>query len=138
MQTTRKTNKATTTVAKPQQTKIDEPNPADSNRETQEKIHEFEPGMDPDDPAATANEDDVTITWAIKVVVGKKTVFLHFKGSSTLNRLLSPLQFPMAVSTVQEELMNKIVIPLASAFQEEVNRRVLEDAAMKNGGATLT
>jgi hypothetical protein len=138
MQTTTKANKANTNEAKTQQTKIDGPNPSDSNREIQENSHEFEPGMDPYDPAATANEDDVTITWAIKVIVGNKTVFLHFKGSSTLNRLLSPLHLPLAVRTVEKEVINKIVIPLASAFQEEITRRALEDAAMGNGGATLT
>jgi hypothetical protein len=87
---------------------------------------QVKPSVNIDALLATASECDVTISWQVEAVRGKNKVLFSFTGVSTLNQLLAPEFVALAPDKVSDELIQKVVIPAASAFQIEANRVALE------------
>lgn len=77
--------------------------------------------------------DDVRIRWDVRAVRGKDKPFAHLKGESTLHRIFAENMLPLAPSIVGQEITDKIVRPMASLFQSEANRMVLEIVAADKG-----
>ena len=113
----------------PSLTKIGGLDVTGSSPELQQIIDQLMPELRLDDPDAKADEHDVTFKWNVKVVLGKDTAFLHFRGSSVLNRMLAPESLATAPYKAEEEIVSKIVMPVVAAIQAEANRRALEIVA---------
>ena len=87
------------------------------------RIHEIMESL-----SSIAGEEDVTIGWHVEVTRGKDTVVLDLPGLCTLNRLLAPESMHLARDKFTDELIQKMVIPVAFYFQAEANRYALEIA----------
>jgi hypothetical protein len=87
------------------------------------RIHEMVESL-----SSIAGEEDVTIGWHLEVTRGKDTVVLDLPGLCTLNRLLAPESMHLARDKFTDELIQKMVIPVAFYFQAEANRYALEIA----------
>lgn len=123
MSTTKKANtKARKTENMPKQMQHGSLDAAVSSSE----LHQTNDQFMIDGPGAKANEDDVTLKWRVRVIRGEDIVFLDIDGVSTMNRIFAPENLAMAPSTVQEEIFNKVALPIASAFQAFANHRALE------------
>jgi hypothetical protein len=73
--------------------------------------------------------DDVRIHWDVRAIRGSNTAFAHLKGSVTLHQLLSTQMLPDSPHRVEQEMIEKIVIPMVGIVQEESNRMALEIVA---------
>jgi hypothetical protein len=85
------------------------------------RIHEIVESL-----SSIAGEEDVTIGWHVEVTRGKDTVVLDLTGLCTLNRLLAPESIQLATDKFTDELIQKMVIPVAHYFQADANRYALE------------
>lgn len=73
--------------------------------------------------------DDVRVYWDVRAIRGSNTAFAHLKGSSTLHKLLAPEMLSNTTERVEQEITDKIVIPMVGIFQIEANRMALEIVA---------
>ncbi len=76
-------------------------------------------------------KDDVRICWDVRTIRGKDTAFAHLQGNSTLHQALAPLMIEDALYKVEQEITDKIIVPMVGAFQDFVNRVALEELAAK-------
>ena len=69
--------------------------------------------------------DDVRMCWNVRVMRGADKLFAHSKGTSPLVGILAENRMIDATSTVENEILNKITLPIVGAIQAEVNRFAL-------------
>lgn len=79
----------------------------------------------------SAGENDLRMLWDVRIVRGKDTAFCHVKGASSLPAMLANNMRANAPSQIQEEVSEKIMMPLVSAMQAEVERSTFEDLAKR-------
>ncbi|TAF23014.1 MAG: hypothetical protein EAZ71_13325 [Verrucomicrobia bacterium] len=134
------TNKATPEPTASASTITSDPEAAGGSTELLETVAPTNPDMETAALLANLHEDDVTIAWRVEATVGKKRIVWEFKGVSTLNRLLALDFISLATEKINQELIDKVVVPVVSVFQAEANRRGLELAGPgpANGFNTLT
>lgn len=79
--------------------------------------------------AAFTNADkyDVRFLWEVKIIQGVDEPFGQVSGISTMPGLLDPVHLHRAVGLVNEEMVSKIVMPVAGKFQDLVNDKALEE-----------
>lgn len=73
--------------------------------------------------------DDVRIHWEVRAIRGKDTAFAHLKGSGTLHKILAPNMLMNAPERIEQEITDKIVLPMVAIVQGEANRMALEIVA---------
>lgn len=73
--------------------------------------------------------DDVRINWDVRAIRGKDTAFAHLNGSSSLHNILAQNMLMNAPERIQQEITDKIVLPMVSVIQGEANRMALEIVA---------
>jgi len=76
-----------------------------------------------------ATMDDIKINWNVCIIRGKDTQFGRFRGTSTLQSFFADRNLAMATEIAEQEFINKILIPVIAAVQDEVSRIVLKNAA---------
>lgn len=79
--------------------------------------------------AEEASQDDLRMYWDVRLVRGKDTPFTHVKGSTHLPGILTRKMRPLASSTIEVEVRNKINLPLVSMIQSVVECATLEELA---------
>lgn len=89
---------------------IDLLNRKDKALEPVEKFHEAVEG---------AEDDDVRIYWDVHLVRGKNKPLRRVQGSSTLPSLLTDKLLPNAPSMIQQEIVEKVALPLTALFMQE-------------------
>lgn len=72
------------------------------------------------------NTDDVRIEWNVYAISMDTKSLVSLQGSSTLNRVLSPIRLSESPAIVRREIEDKISIPLIAELQSEMQRRALE------------
>ena len=80
-----------------------------------------------------ATMDDIKIIWNVSIIRGKDTQFDKFHGTSTLQSLFADRNLAMATAIAEQEFINKILIPVIGAVQDEVSRIALKNAAGVEG-----
>jgi len=73
--------------------------------------------------AAAASVDDVRIYWDVRIVRGKDRHFASSEGVSTLPGALSSKMKANGPAMIQQEVVDKIALPLMAAFQAEGERQ---------------
>lgn len=104
---------------------------ATAQQQTQNVLKHLQPLTDFHQAVEDASRNDVRIYWDVRLVRGEDTPFSHVHGTSSLPAMLAPNMRPNAPSKIQEEATEKILIPLVSAMQAEVQRTALENAAKR-------
>lgn len=89
----------------------------------------LQPQIDFHKAVEEATMDDLRIYWDVRVVRGQDSAFAHVKGTSTLGALLAPNRKALAPSMIQEEIIEKISMPLTATLQTEVERLTREGLA---------
>jgi len=117
---------AATTPSKAKNGNFDNPEPLEALKQL---MVDLEPVLKFHMEAEKAAMDDVTIHWDVTSIRGKDTVFAQTRGSSTLNMLLEPSMMIEAMPRVEQEITDKIIVPMVGAFQDFVNRVALEELA---------
>lgn len=77
----------------------------------------------------TANEDDLRMSWDVRLVRGKDTPYQHVKGTCSLPSLLAPKMIATATSAVEREIHEKILMPMAARLQSDVEATLLRSPA---------
>lgn len=67
----------------------------------------------------TAIDEDVRVYWDVRVVYGRDKPLKGVQGSSTMPGLLTEKMLPNAPSMIQQEIVDKIAIPLTAVFMRE-------------------
>jgi len=73
--------------------------------------------------------DDIKIRWEVRTIRGSSTPFAHLKGSSTLHKILAPNMLINAPERIEQEITDKILLPMVAIFQGEAQRMALEIVA---------
>ena len=68
----------------------------------------------------SAGKDDLRIYWDVRVVRGEDTPFMSTSGSSTLPGCLAEKQQANASAVIQQEVVDKIAVPLVGRIQSFV------------------
>ena len=88
------------------------------------RIHDlFKPLFEFHEAAEEASEHDVRMYWDFRVVRGSNTHFAHFNGVSTFPGLLAPKMLPLAPGMIQQEIIDKIAMPLTAQLMTEAEKR---------------
>lgn len=73
-----------------------------------------------------ANQNDVRIFWDVHIVRGSNTPLKRVRGSSSLPDLLSKKMVANAPSIIQQEIVEKIAMPLTGAFMLDRSGKPIE------------
>jgi hypothetical protein len=85
-----------------------------------------------------AGGDDLRIFWDVRVIRGASDICMTSSGSSSLPGALSVKLRPNAATAIQQEVVEKIAIPLVGKMQALVESGALDTAARATKGvATL-
>lgn len=66
-----------------------------------------------------AKQDDLRIYWDVRLVRGKDTPFASVTGTSTLPGALTAKMKSNSPTMIQQEVMDKIALPLTAVFMNE-------------------
>lgn len=80
-----------------------------------------------------ATADDLRMFWDVRVVRGADTPFAHLTGSTPMPRILSSNMRALGPSKIENEITNKILIPLMAMVQTEVERAASEGLSAEEG-----
>jgi len=67
----------------------------------------------------SAEDEDVRVYWDVRIVSGKDIPLKGVQGSSTMPGLLTEKMIPQAPSMIQQEIVDKIALPLTGVFMTE-------------------
>jgi hypothetical protein len=68
-----------------------------------------------------AKDEDIRLFWDVRVVRGADTPLFEFTGSSSMTGALSPKQLPLLTAAIQQEVNDKISVPLVGKTQQMVD-----------------
>lgn len=101
----------------------------DAYKELEELFRKLDPWVKFNENLVEAEPDDGVLYWDAKLLRGKDTIFAYSTGSSTLPGIFAQHGLAKAPRQIEQEILDKIILPLAGKMQFEVNRIALEDAA---------
>jgi hypothetical protein len=96
------------------------------DQETRRALALLEPLLEFHKAVEEAAEDDVRIFWDIRIVRGQDQPFAGVAGSSTLPRFLAPKMIALAPGAIQQEISEKITIPLMTTFRSQMEMQTPE------------
>ena len=64
--------------------------------------------------------------WDVKILQGENTPFASVEGSSSMPKALAPKMAPLTPGNIQEEISQKIIIPLMNAVLDKIEVEVPE------------
>ena len=67
----------------------------------------------------SAEDEDVRLYWDVRIVSGKDTPIKSLQGTSTMPGLLTEKMLPNAPSMIQQDIIDKIALPLTGVFMKE-------------------
>jgi hypothetical protein len=113
-------------------------NPANTDAEEgvdalQQALGLLEPVIEFHKPVESATEDDLRIYWDVRVVRGKGETFTHSQGSSSLPRALASNMKALAPALIQQEILEKISMPLTAKLQTVAEQLTMDGLAARNG-----
>jgi hypothetical protein len=86
----------------------------------------------------TMTMDDIKIRWEVRAIRGSSsTPFTHLKGESTFHKMLAPSMIMNAPERAEQEITDKIVLPMVAIFQDEAQRMALEIVAEDDAARDL-
>lgn len=91
-------------------------------------LHMLQPLMDFHKTVEGANDNDLRMYWDVRVIRGANETFMTSVGSSSLPGALSEKLRGNASSLIQQEVYEKISVPLVGEMQTIVENGALEGA----------
>ena len=76
-------------------------------------------------PDEDAEQHDVRIMWDISIVSGKSEKLGRIRGTGNFTNMISPTQIHLAPGRATDEMLAKVVAPMAAIFQDLVNKEAL-------------
>jgi hypothetical protein len=124
----------------PSKTRPKKKNPANTDaggavEALQQVLGLLEPLTDFHKAVEGATEDDLRIYWDVRLVRGQSSAFAHVTGSSSLPRALASNMKALAPALIQQEILEKISMPLTAKLQTVVEQLTMADLAARNGGS---
>ncbi|MEO5917265.1 MAG: hypothetical protein ABIS50_23745 [Luteolibacter sp.] len=94
----------------------------------QELMKQLQPVVDLQKAMQLLREDDLLLTWDVRIVQGDNKPLAHIQGTSSMPRALSPNMIAHLASKIDQEITDKIAIPLVGLMQS----RILDDDGIKS------
>ncbi len=77
-------------------------------------------------PDEAADPHDVRIMWDLTIVSGEATKLGRIRGTSNFTQMISPTQLHLSAKRATDEMLAKVVAPMAALFQDLINKEVLK------------
>lgn len=91
-------------------------------------LEAFGPLLDFHKAVAEAGDNDLRMYWDVRILRGSGETFITSCGSSSFPDALGPKQRANAAITIQQEVHDKIAVPLVGKMQAAVETGALEGA----------
>ncbi len=85
-----------------------------------------------------AGENDMRLFWDVRMVRGRDIPFCHVHGSTSLPAMLAYNMRSMAPSVIQDEVNEKILRPLLSNMQRELEKTSYQEKANQEMNGDFT
>ena len=96
-------------------------------QQLQDVLKQLEPLNEFHRASQNASKDDLRMYWDVRVVRGDDTPFCHVQGTTSLPLMLAYNMVATAPGKIQEEVTDKIMLPLVARMQQEAEKQTFEN-----------
>ena len=102
-------------------------------QQLQDVLKQLTPLTDFHEAVKDASQDDLRMSWDVRIMRGEDTAFCHVKGTTSLPALLASNMVAKAPARMQVEFTEKVLEPIVARMQSEAEKITFENLATRKG-----